>query len=105
MLVENWVGSKVGNGIQIKKQRGGQRLKSLRHPRSQLHGPIPEIGVRNPKPHRPGNHVGTSADGAFGGVEEAAEEGEAATKPRRIILGILPSTSLRKWKVEEGEEK
>jgi hypothetical protein len=31
-------------------------------------------------------------------LEEAAEEGEAATKPRRIILAILPSTSLRKWR-------
>jgi hypothetical protein len=44
--------------------------------------------------------VGTSVDGALGGVEEAAEEGEAATEHRRIILTILPSTSLRKWRRE-----
>jgi len=103
MLRGNWAGSIRGNGIPIKKQRGGQRLKSLRHRhRSQLHGrPIPEIRVRNLKLHRPHrlrDYVGTGADGDIG-VEEAAEEGEA-TKPRRIVLATATLPSLRKRRRE-----
>jgi hypothetical protein len=103
VLAENWTGSRVGNGIPIKNQRSGQRLKSLRQaPLSQLHGPIRpilEIRMRKPKPLRLRNRVRTrNADGGEGGVEEAveeaAEEGEA-TEPRR--LANLPS---RKWRRE-----
>ena len=93
LLGENWTGFRVENGIPTRNQRGGQRLKSLRHPRrSQLHRPIVEIRVRMPKPHRPHqlrNRVRTrNADEGAEGVEEveeaAGEEGGATTEPRRL---------------------
>jgi hypothetical protein len=95
MLCEKWTGFRVGNGIPTKRQRGGQRLKSPRHPRSRLQGPIPETRVRKPKPHRLWNRVRTRNVGrnVDGGVEEAAAKEGEATKLRR--LAILPS---RKWR-------
>jgi hypothetical protein len=97
LLGERWIKSRLGNGIPIKRQKGGQRRKRLNNPRrshrTQLHGLIPEMRMRKPKPHRPRNRArGGIADGVQEGVEEeAAEEGgvKSVTEPR-------PQASLRR---------
>jgi hypothetical protein len=93
VLGESWIRSRVGNGIQIKRQKGGQRMQSLssllQSHRTQLHGLIPGMRMPKPKPHRLQNRArGEIADGGQGSVEEgAAEEGGAksVTKPRQQV--------------------
>jgi len=106
VLGENWIRSRVGNGIPTKKQRGGQRRlqspSSLRHPhRHQLYGLIPRIVLRKPKLHRLRNRMRKRiADEDSGGVDEAAgeEEVKAATRPRRA----MSPPSLRKRRESDG---
>jgi hypothetical protein len=85
VLGESWIRSRVGNGIRIKRQKGGQRMQSLnslrQSHRTRLHGLIPEMQMRGPKPHRLRNRArGEIADGGQGGVDEGAAE-EGGVKP------------------------
>jgi len=97
VLGERWIKSRLGNGIPIKRQKGGQRMQRLNSPRqshrTQLHGLIPEMQMGKPKPHRPRNRArGEIAGGGQEGVEEeAAEEGgvKSVTEP-------CPQASLRR---------
>ena len=92
VLGESWIKSRVGNGIPIKRQKGGQRMQRLNSlwlsHQTQIHGLIPEMRMWEPKPRRLRNHARgeiADADGGQEGVEEeTAEEGGvvSVTKPR-----------------------
>ena len=112
LLGESWIRSRVGNGIPIKRQKGGQRMQSLNSLRqshqTQLHGLILEMPQPQPQPqpHRLRNRArGEIADG--GVEEEAAEEGGAksVTKPRpQASLRRRRRRNRRKWRRERESD-